>query len=66
MRRLLFGSHHGIAGTVYGTIVVMGTLAAGSHARPDAWRLAAAVGGRVLVLWFAHVYSHGLAEAINA
>jgi hypothetical protein len=66
LRRLLFGSHHGIAGTVYGTIVVMGTLAAGSHASPDAWRLAVAVGGTVLVLWTAHVYSHGLAEAINA
>ena len=65
IRRLLFGSHHGIAGTVYGTIVVMGTLAAGSHASPDAWRLAVAVGGTVLVLWIAHVYSHGLAEAIN-
>ena len=65
LRRLLFGSHHGIAGTVYGTIVVMGTLAAGSHASPDAWRLAVAVGGTVLVLWIAHVYSHGLAEAIN-
>lgn len=66
VRRFLFGSHHGIAGTVYGTIVVMGTLAAGSHANPDAWKLAVAVGGTVLVLWMAHVYSHGLGEAITA
>jgi hypothetical protein len=66
VRRFLFGSHHGIAGTVYGTIVVMGTLAAGSHTPTDAWKLAVAVGGTVLVLWIAHVYSHGLAEAINA
>lgn len=66
LRRLLFGSHHGIAGTVYGTIVVMGTLAAGSHSSTDAWRLAVAVGGTVLVLWIAHVYSHALADAINA
>jgi hypothetical protein len=66
VRRLLFGSPQGIAGTVYGTIVVMGTVAAGSQARTDPWTLAAAVGGTVLVLWIAHVYSHGMAEAINA
>lgn len=66
VRGFLFGSHHGIAGTVYGTIVVMGTLAAGSPTKTDAWSLAAVVGGTVLVLWIAHVYAHGLAEAINA
>jgi hypothetical protein len=63
-RRLLFGSRGRIAGTVYGTIVVMGTLAAGSHTEPDPWRLAGIVTGTVAVLWIAHVYAHGLGESI--
>jgi hypothetical protein len=66
MREFLFGSTHGIAGTVYGTIVVMGALAAGSSAQPDSWRLATIAASTVLVLWIAHVYSHALGEAINA
>jgi hypothetical protein len=66
MRQFLFGSASGIAGTVYGTIVVMGALAAGSSAQPDSWRLATIAASTVLVLWIAHVYSHSLAETINA
>jgi hypothetical protein len=62
---LLFGSDLGIAGTVYGTIVVMSTLAAGSSADPDAWRLAVFVLVSVTVFWLAHVYSHTLAESIQ-
>ena len=54
-----------IAGTVYGTIVVMGALVAGSKGgEPDPATLAAAVAGTVLVLWLAHVYSHALGETI--
>jgi hypothetical protein len=64
MRQFLFGSQRGIAGTVYGTIVVMGSLAAGSDAEP--WRLATIATSTVLVLWIAHVYSHALAETIAA
>ena len=66
MKDFLFGSASGIAGTVYGTIVVMGALAAGSSAEPDSWRLATIAASTVLVLWIAHVYSHSLAETINA
>jgi hypothetical protein len=66
MKEFLFGSTHGIAGTVYGTIVVMGALAAGSSAQPDSWRLATIAATTVFVLWIAHVYSHSLAETINA
>jgi hypothetical protein len=66
MKEFLFGSTHGIAGTVYGTIVVMGSLAAGSSAQPDSWRLATIAASTVLVLWIAHVYSHSLAETISA
>jgi hypothetical protein len=64
IRKLLFGYQGSIAGTVYGTIVSMGVLAAGSHAETDPWRLAAAVAGTVLVLWIAHVYSHAMGETI--
>jgi hypothetical protein len=64
--RLLFGSAGGIAGTVYGTIVVMATLAAGSRGEDtDAGRLAVFVGVTVLVLWVAHVYSHALGESLE-
>jgi hypothetical protein len=66
VRHLLFGSRETIAGTVYGTIVVMGALAAGSQSgeiRPS--QLAAIAAATVIVLWIAHVYSHALAEAIR-
>jgi hypothetical protein len=68
MRRLLFGSADGIAGMVYGTIVVMGAIAAGSgsNAQAEPWRLATIAASTVLVLWLAHVYSHALAETIDA
>jgi hypothetical protein len=65
MRHLLPGAERGIAGTVYGTIVVMGVLAAGSE-KVDPWRLAAVVAGTVLVLWIAHVYSHAMADTITS
>jgi hypothetical protein len=66
LRPLLFGSRWGIAGSVYGTIVVMGTLTAGSVAgghRP--WELAVVTAGTVIVLWLAHVYSHSLGESLE-
>jgi hypothetical protein len=68
MRQLLFGSARGIAGMVYGTIVVMGAIVAGSasNAQADPWRLATIAASTVLVLWLAHVYSHALAETITA
>lgn len=66
MKRLLFGSAGGLAGTVYGTIVVMATITAGSHGpQTDPWRVAIVVAVTVLVLWLAHVYSHALAESLE-
>ena len=63
---MIFGSAGKIAGTVYGTIVVMATVTAGSNGeQTDAWQLAVIVTVTVLVLWIAHVYSHGLAESIE-
>jgi hypothetical protein len=65
-KHLLFGSAGGIAGAVYGTIVVMATVAAGSQGEDtDAWALAAVVGVTVLVLWVAHVYSDTLEKSIE-
>jgi len=65
-KQLVFGSAGGIAGTVYGTIVVMATVTAGSNGeQTDAWRLAVVVVVTVLVLWTAHVYAHGLAESLE-
>ena len=55
-----------VAGTVYGTIVVMATLAAGSRGdETTPWRLATVVAVTSFVLWVAHVYAHGLAEGLT-
>jgi len=61
---VLFGVGRGIAGTVYGTVVVMATLTAAYASEKDPWKLAATVAAAVLVLWVAHVYSHALSESI--
>jgi hypothetical protein len=62
-----FGSGQGIAGAIYGTIVVMAVVVAGSvQGDTDAWRLAGIVATTVLALWIAHVYAHGLSESIQA
>jgi len=67
LTRLVFGSGRTIAGTVYGTIVVLASLAAGGKAFEDhAWHLVAIVDVTVLVLWVAHVYAHGLGESLEA
>jgi hypothetical protein len=65
LRRVLFGSRETIAGTVYGTIVVMGAITAGSVSEVTASHLAAAAAATVIVLWIAHVYSDALAETIE-
>jgi hypothetical protein len=52
---------------VYGTIVVLASLAAGGDAFKDhLWHLAAIVVTTVVVLWIAHVYAHGLGESLRA
>jgi hypothetical protein len=65
LSRVVFGSRDTIAGTVYGTIVVMGAIAAGAGSDPRPGRLAGIVAGTVLVLWIAHVYAHALGETIQ-
>jgi hypothetical protein len=65
IRRIVLGTPGSIAGTVYGTIVVMGAVTAGAEGIGEPWRLAAVVDATVLVLWLAHVYAHGLGESIT-
>jgi hypothetical protein len=66
-RTFLYGPPERIAGSVYGTIVVLGVLAAGSDSDAiDAWELDVLMVGTALVLWIAHVYAHGIAESIAA
>ena len=66
VKRLMFGSAGGIAGTVYGTIIVMATVTAGAHGKQtDTGRLAAVVSVTALVFWAAHLYSDALAESLE-
>ena len=61
----MLGRRESIGGTVYGTIIVMATIAAGAHSGTNASELATVVGVSVIVLWIAHVYAHSLAETIS-
>jgi hypothetical protein len=63
---LLLGSRESISGTVYGTVIVMATIAAGSKGGLSASVLLATMVTTVLVLWVAHVYAAGLEESIQA
>ena len=63
--RLILGSPQTIAGTTYGTIVVMAALTAGASGyEHEPWRLAVLVVVTGLIFWIAHVYAHGLGESI--
>ena len=60
---IVFGVGGGIAGTVYGTVTVMATIAAyGRDKHP--WDLAGLVAATAVVFWIAHIYAHGLSESI--
>lgn len=66
LRTMFLGTRHGIAGSVYGTVVVMGTITAGSAARTgSASALAITTAAAVVVLWLAHVYAHSLGESLE-
>jgi hypothetical protein len=66
LRTLLLGDRRTIAGTVYGTIIVLSVLAAGAkHYKHFLWRLDAIAAVSVVVLWLAHVYAHGLGESLQ-
>ena len=66
LRRIVLGTRESVGGTVYGTIIVMATIAAGSHAEGTATStLALIVGVTALVLWIAHVYASTLEESVH-
>jgi hypothetical protein len=66
LSRILFGRRESIAGTVYGTIIVMATIAAGSRGHEtDVREVAVLAAVTVVVLFAAHVYSHTLAESLH-
>jgi hypothetical protein len=65
-KQLVLGSPGRIAGTVYGTIVVMATVTAGAQGeQTDIMRLAVVVAVTALVFWAAHVYADTLAESLE-
>lgn len=65
LTRLLLGNRQTIAGTVHGTIIVLAVLTAGAKEyQHHLWRLVAIAGVSAVVLWLAHVYSHGLGESL--
>jgi membrane-associated PAP2 superfamily phosphatase len=66
LKTLIAGTRQTIAGTVYGTIVVLSVVTAGAKAfEHDPWGLAVIAAVTVVVFWVAHVYSHGLGESLN-
>ena len=66
LKRFILGDRQSIAGTVYGTIIVMSLLAAGAKSyEHQLWRLVVIAAVSVVVLWLAHVYSHGLGESLK-
>jgi len=63
--RMLYRTREQIAGTIYGTILVMAVLAAGSESETiDPWELDVLMVSTVVILWGAHVYAHAIAESL--
>lgn len=62
----LFGTGRSISGTVYGTIVVMSVIVAGSKQDDtSAGDLAAVTATTAIVFWLAHVYASAMAESLH-
>jgi hypothetical protein len=66
LKGVALGTRERIAGSVYGTIVVLAVLAGEASAyEHDLWKLDALVLATVLILWIAHAYAHGLGESLR-
>jgi len=66
LKRYILGDRQTIAGTVYGTILVLSVIAAGARSfEHHLWRLDALAATSAVVFWIAHVYSHGLGESLK-
>ena len=67
LRGLFLGTGERIAGIVYGTIIVMSVIAAGSAGtQTNAAEIAALAIPTSIVLWIAHVYSHTLELSVES
>jgi hypothetical protein len=67
LSRIFYGTRERVAGTIYGTILVMAVLAAGADSPTiDAWELDVIMVSTVVVLWAAHVYAHAIAESLTS
>jgi len=63
---LVVGVDDRIASTVFGTITAMATVAAYGRAFPESpWTVEELVLSTAVVLWVAHLYTHGLSESIS-
>jgi hypothetical protein len=62
---LIAGTRETIAGTVYGTIVVLSVVTAASTVEHDLWRLTVIAAATVVIYWIAHVYSDGLGDSLH-
>lgn len=65
LTELIVGTRQTIAGTVYGTIVVLSVITAASTVEHDLGRLAVVAAATVAIYWLAHVYSDGLGESLK-
>jgi hypothetical protein len=67
LRGLFLGRGERIAGIVYGTIIVMSVIAAGSAGtQTNAAEIAALAIPTSIVLWIAHVYAHALELSVES
>jgi hypothetical protein len=63
---IVVGIDDRIAGTVFGTITAMATIAAYGRAFPDSpWTVEELLVSTAVVLWLAHVYTHALSESLS-
>jgi hypothetical protein len=66
LKTLVVGTRETIAGTVYGTIIVLAQVTATASAfKNNLVSLAVIVGVTTIVFWAAHVYSQGIGRSID-
>jgi hypothetical protein len=66
LKTLVVGTRETIAGTVYGTIIVLSEVTAAASAyKNDLSSLAVIVGVTTIVFWAAHVYSQAIGRSID-
>jgi hypothetical protein len=66
LRTLVVGDRNTIAGTVYGTIIVLSLVTAGAPAfEHGRWHLLVVIGVTVIVFWIAHIYAHIIGESVH-